>query len=762
MDTLFLVVIILMLGLAVFDLVVGVSNDAVNFLTSAVGAKAGSFKIIMLVASLGVFVGAASSGGMMEIAKRGVFNPAFFSFEHVVFIYVVVMLTDILLLDFFNSIKLPTSTTISIVFELLGASLATSYLIVYDRNEPLSEWFEYINTTKAFEMITAIFISVAVAFVVGWIVQFLLRALVTFDYKKYMRWGGAIFGAISIAVVVNFIIRVGLKHSPLKHSVMVEFIQTHATTVYLLAAVLAFAFFFLAAKRPGFDTFQIITMIGTFALAMAFASNDLVNFIGVPVAGYEAYGFWMESGQAANQYSMEVYSGPAGETTANPLFLIIAGGIMVFTLWTSKKARNVIKTTVDLSRQQDGTERFRGNDFVRGLIKIVQFAASGISSLFPRSIREAIDRRYSLKPEINSLNDPNPPAFDMVRASVNLVVAATLISMGTSLKLPLSTTYVSFMVVMGTSLADRAWNRDSIVYRVSGVFAVIAGWFMTAICALTISMIFATIVYQLGFWGIGLVLALVGVGLVIINKVTHSSAKPALSLEFPDEAFTRPPEEVKPYFQAKLKDICESFDQHLGNLKTAILHADQQAIRSIDKRIVLLEETNVAYRANIPNQLKLVSEVNVDTGKAFLDFYFLENDLLTQVRNAIEVAKMHFLNMHSPLDQQQVAFLDAYVEELQAYTRKVKAGDDASYESVKEALRGIQTSMDRGIERQVLGLGDERYTYKNSQMFLETLLRYFDASSILHRMYRIAHGNHYLPGLDPDPAAPTPGQPKQK
>ena len=281
METLFLSLVLLLLCIALFDLVVGVSNDAVNFLTSALGSRAATFQTIMIVASFGVFVGAASSGGMMEVAKRGVFNPSLFTFQDVMFIYVVVMLTDILLLDFFNSMKMPTSTTISIVFELLGASLAVSFLHVLTKDQSISDWMTYINTAKALQMIVAIFVSVAIAFVVGWLAQYVIRALLTFDYERYMRIGGAVFGGIATVVVVNFIVSVGLKNSPLSESDFVEFILTNAGVVYLGVFGLTFVLFFALAGRD-FNPFRAITLLGTFALAMAFASNDLVNFIGVP------------------------------------------------------------------------------------------------------------------------------------------------------------------------------------------------------------------------------------------------------------------------------------------------------------------------------------------------------------------------------------------------------------------------------------------------------------------------------------------------
>ncbi|MEE8245545.1 MAG: inorganic phosphate transporter, partial [Pseudomonadales bacterium] len=480
MEDIFLIFVFVLLAIAVFDLVVGVSNDAVNFLSSSVGSRAASFRTIMIVCSIGIMVGAASSGGLMEIAKRGIFNPSFFTFQDVMFIYIVVMLTDVFLLDFFNAMRMPTSTTISIVFELMGAALAISFLRVLDMNQPVAIWMDYLNTAKAMEMVVAIFLSVAIAFVAGWVVQFVVRGLLTFEYKKYGRIGGALFGGVAIVVVVNFIFTVGLKHSPLQDAVLVTLVSNNPALVYSAVFAGSTAMFFGLGGNKNYDAFKTVTLIGTFALAMAFASNDLVNFIGVPVAGYEAFGYWSASGVPADEYFMDVWAGPAGAGTANQMFLIIAGIIMAVTLWTSKKARNVMQTELDLSRQEEGTERFSGNEPARVFVRFTSFIVSLALKLVPLSLRQAIDRRFSTPSPVLIENPDDPPAYDLVRAAVTLTIAAALISLGTAMKLPLSTTYVTFMMAMGTSLADRAWSQDTAVYRVSGVLSVIGGWFVTA------------------------------------------------------------------------------------------------------------------------------------------------------------------------------------------------------------------------------------------------------------------------------------------
>jgi len=727
-----------MLGLAVFDLVVGVSNDAVNFLSSAVGSQAATFRTIMIVASAGILVGAVSSGGMMEVAKKGIFNPSFFTFQNVMFIYVVVMLTDIFLLDFFNSMKLPTSTTISIVFELLGASLAISFLKVYQSDLPVSEWLEYINTTKALEMIIAIFVSVAVAFAVGWLVQYILRAFVTFEYKKYMKVGGAVFGGISVAVVLNFIINVGLKNSPLRHSGAVQFAFEQIGWVYAGAFILAFLYFFVKASDKKFDTFRAVALIGTFALAMAFASNDLVNFIGVPISSLEAFSFWKASAADPDAYTMEVFSGEAAQTNAEHLFLMLAGVIMILTLWLSKKARNVIQTTVNLSSQAEGVERFNGNELSRNVVRFVGAAANGVSKLVPASLRSALERRYKLTPPVGLTKQEQPPAaFDLVRASVILIVAASLISLGTSLKLPLSTTYVSFMVVMGTSLADRAWNRDSAVYRVAGVFTVIGGWFVTAISALTLSAIFAIIVYNLEFAGIGLILVLVVSGIYLVNRHTDNELQLKATVEFPDAWFEKTYTEIQPDLKQKVKDISKAYIQGVEAMVHAILREDRKAIKDIEKRLSRQGQVNFYYRATLNQQLRSVKAEHLATAKALLEFYVQENELLKELSSALRVAKRHILNMHLPLDEPQAQYLSEFVNLLKQYDRVLHGKPEASVIDLEAYLQAINEHVEKCMMLQIHGLAKEKYSFKNSRLFVTTLIRQLNASNTIHRMYLI-------------------------
>jgi phosphate/sulfate permease len=467
--------------LATVDLVVGVSNDAVNFLNSAIGSKAIAIRNIMIIASIGVFFGAITSSGMMEVARKGIFNPGMFMFQDIMFIFMAVMITDILLLDVFNTLGMPTSTTVSIVFELLGAAVAISLIKISQNDaESISAIWNYINYEKASLIIFGILLSVVVAFSVGALVQFASRLIYSFNFEKRPSYINALFGGFAITAITYFIIIKGMKGTPYYKDVK-YLIEDNTLSIiagsFLLWTIISQVFI----KFFNLNVLKLIIGIGTFSLAMAFSGNDLVNFIGVPIAAWNSYEAWSISGVEANAFSMEIL---AKKVPSNVWLLLIAGGIMVVTLWTSSKARNVIKTGIDLSRQGEGHEKFQPNPLSRLVVRASMGINAGLTYVLPAKTIAFVDSKFQ-KPVIELPKDKTYelPAFDMVRASVNLIVAGILISIATSLKLPLSTTYVTFMVAMGTSLADRAWGRESAVYRVAGVINVVGGWFLTAITA---------------------------------------------------------------------------------------------------------------------------------------------------------------------------------------------------------------------------------------------------------------------------------------
>lgn len=472
METMYLVIVAFLLCLAIFDLFVGVSNDAVNFLNSAIGAKVAKFRTVLIVASAGVAIGAVMSSGMMDVARHGIMQPSNFSFYDVMTIFLAVMVTDVIILDIFNTLGMPTSTTVSLVFELLGGTFILAAIKI--AGDPSLSFGDLLNTDKALSVIVAIFVSVAIAFVFGIVVQWLSRIVFTFNYRKHSRWSIAIFGGIAFTALSYFIFLKGLGKSPLIAESTRMWIENNMTALIIytfIGSTIVMEIIHLLKV----NVFKFIVLMGTFALAMAFAGNDLVNFIGVPLAGLDSYQDFIANSNSvgATNYMMDSLNGSA---KTPPLFLLAAGVIMIIAMATSKKARNVIKTSVDLSRQDEGDEMFGSSRVARGVVRITQDSSSSITQMLPAGLRKWIDSRFN-KQEAE-LNDG--AAFDVVRAAINLVLASMLITIGTNYKLPLSTTYVTFMVAMGSSLADRAWSRESAVFRVTGVISVIGGWFITA------------------------------------------------------------------------------------------------------------------------------------------------------------------------------------------------------------------------------------------------------------------------------------------
>ena len=500
MESIYFLILIALIGLAFADLIVGVSNDAVNFLNSAIGSKVLSFKTIMIVASIGIFIGCVFSSGMMEVARKGIFNPGEFMFSEIMIIFMAVMITDILLLDFFNSIGMPTSTTVSIVFELLGASVAMALIKIGVDNGSFSDLAIYINTSKATQIILGILLSVFVAFTIGAIVQWISRLLLSYDFKTKATWIGAVFGGIALTAISYFILMKGIKgtsyagesFSLIGGVTIKDFLESNVISIIAYSSVLWSFISYVLIHFFNVDIYKVIIGVGTFALALAFAGNDLVNFIGVPIAAWQSYEAWIASGVAANEFSMQVLA----TKVATPNFLlVIAGVVMVLTLWFSKKAQRVVKTELDLSNQGEVSERFNANFLSRFIVRVASNLSNLFSRMLPTSVNSVIEKRFEI-PEIftKKISQNNRPSFDVIRASVNLMVAGILISFATSYKLPLSTTYVTFMVAMGTSLSDRAWGSESAVYRVAGVLNVIAGWFGTALIAFTAAGVIAYLI----------------------------------------------------------------------------------------------------------------------------------------------------------------------------------------------------------------------------------------------------------------------------
>lgn len=529
METLYLGIVIFLFMLAVFDLLVGVSNDAVNFMNSAVGAKVARYKTIIIVAAIGVFAGAILSNGMMDIARHGIFQPANFSFYEIMCILLAVMVTDVVLLDVFNTLGLPTSTTVSMVFELLGGTFILAILKIIGDETGLLSLGDMMNTEKALSVIMGIFLSVAIAFIAGTLVQYLSRIIFSFNYKKNLSWTIGIFGGISVTSLSYFVLIKGLKSAPFMSAESLEWISQN-TTILVIGCFLFFTLLMQILHWCKVNVFRIIVLLGTFALALAFAGNDLVNFIGVPLAGFSAYTDYIANSNGVSIHDFTMNSLMSSAKTP-AIFLLASGVIMVYALATSKKAKNVIKTSVDLARQEEGDEMFGSSALARTIVRRATAINEFLVNVIPVGMRRWIDSRFNKDEVILE----NGAAFDMVRASVNLVLSGLLIIIGTTMKLPLSTTYVTFIVAMGSSLADRAWGRESAVYRITGMLSVIGGWFITAFVAFTICALVTAIMFYTSFVGMFIFIC-VAVFLLVRSNIKYSKKE---KVEQQDDTFKR-------------------------------------------------------------------------------------------------------------------------------------------------------------------------------------------------------------------------------
>lgn len=648
METIYLCIVIFLFVLAVFDLMVGVSNDAVNFLNSAIGAKAASFKTVLFIAGIGIFIGASLSNGMMDIARHGIYQPEHFYFAEIMCILLAVMLTDVVLLDVFNSMGMPTSTTVSMVFELLGGTFALALIKVH--NNDMLGLGDLINTDKALSVIMAIFVSVAIAFFFGMLVQWLARIIFTFNYKKKMKYSIALFGGIATTAIIYFMLIKGLKDSSFMTSEAKQWVQDN--TAMLIGCF--FVFFTLLMQILHWlkvNIFKVVVLLGTFALALAFAGNDLVNFIGVPLAGYSSFIDYTTNGMAAgpNDFLMSSLLGPAKTPW---YFLIGAGAIMVYALCTSKKAHNVIKTSVDLSRQDEGEETFGSTPIARTLVRISMTLANGVSEIVPEGTKKWINTRFRKDEAIIA----DGAAFDLVRASVNLVLAGLLIAVGTSLKLPLSTTYVTFMVAMGTSLADRAWGRDSAVYRITGVLSVIGGWFITAGAAFTICFFVAMVIH---FGGSIAIIALIGLAaftlirsqLMYKKKKEKEKGNETLKQLMQATSSHEALELMRKHTREELSKVLEYAEQNFELTVTSFLHENLRGLRramgstKFEKQLIKqMKRTGTVAMCKLDNHTVLEKGLYYYQGNDFA------SELVYSISRLCEPCLEHIDNNFNPLD----------------------------------------------------------------------------------------------------------------
>ncbi len=657
MDIFFFALIILV-GLAVFDLIVGVSNDAVNFLNASIGSKVAPRHVIMIIASLGMLAGVTFSSGMMEVARKGIFHPEFFTMPELITIFLAVMLTDILLLDTFNTFGLPTSTTVSIVFELLGAAVAVSILKLYSAGDNFAALVNYINTAKAFAIVMGILLSVVLAFFFGVLVQFISRLIFTFDYTSRLKRYGGLWGGVALSIITYFILIKGAKGTSFLTPETIIWIKTHTWTILFMNFVFFAIIFQALTTFTRINILKPIVLIGSFALAMAFAANDLVNFIGVPLAGMSAYDVASGTSDPINATMGALQK----KVQTDTFLLLIAGTIMVVTLWISKKARTVSKTELSLGRQDEGMERFESSTLSRIIVRMILALYGSVSKFIPSPMKRSISRRLDPGAYVPvPTTDGQPPSFDLLRASVNLVVASAVVSFATSLKLPLSTTYVTFMVSMGSSLSDQAWGRESAVYRVTGVLTVIGGWFFTALVAFTVSFIFALFLY---FFKLPAMIGLLLLVIILVaksylwhfKKEAETKSIEALSLENITDADTA----VKTSFEQTglfLKEISDT----LGVCFECAFSEDRHRLKEIKGETNKIQKWASVIVANIFKTLFLLHKDNISSTQKYSHSIRSLQAITESHRDIILRIHEHFENYHK-----------GFTEEQQEELRKIK------------------------------------------------------------------------------------------
>ena len=745
MDNIFLLMLIAITLLAVADIVVGVSNDAINFLNSAIGSKAISMRTIMIVASLGVFIGAVYSSGLMEVARKGIFVPAMFTFDQIMFIFMAVMITDILLLDFFNTLGLPTSTTVSIVFNLLGAAVVMSLIkIGTTEGQTIADIGNYINVKKASQIIRGIFMSVFIAFSVGAVVQWISRLIFTFQFEKKVKSFGVIFGGIALTAITYFIFLKGLKGTPY-YKAMKGAVDGNENYILLTSFIFWLVFSYLFEKVTKKTVLLVVITIGTFGLALAFSGNDLVNFIGVPMAAFHSYEAWIASGVEASAFSMDVLG---KKVPAEPLLLFIAGGIMVVTLLFSKKARTVAETEISLSRQTETYEKFQPNALSRGVVKGASKLSNLLSVVLPIGLQSKIEKSFS-KPEVVLRKDQsvNAPAFDMIRASVNLMVAGILIAIATSMKLPLSTTYVTFMVAMGTSFADRAWGRESAVYRVAGVLNVIGGWFGTAIGAFLAS----GIVVLLINWNPSVmtpIFLLLTVTLLYRNFITHKNVTNKQEEDSLRVSESSSLQGVIHESASNIAKLVKRTNTIYTNVIVGLSKEDVVLLKKNKKQVIKLSKEVDELRDNIFYFIKNLEESSLGASNFYINILAHLQDMIQSLQYVSKLSYKHVNNNHKKLKLTQIRELNEIDERFETYfSNTQKAFNSRSFEQIGVILARkseILELVSAKIQIQVERTRTEESSPKNTTLYFSLLLETKDllkATMSLLEEYKSAHND---------------------
>lgn len=738
----FTILLVILFATAIVDLIVGVSNDAVNFLNSAIGSRVASFRTILLVASLGILLGSTFSSGMMEIARNGLFNPSYFSFREVMYIFLAVMLADIILLDIYNDLGLPTSTTVSLVFELLGAALIAGILSSLDRNISIGgiNFSEIINFSSAITIVTGIFLSIFLAFIFGSLIQHISRILFTFSLKKSLKKYGAIFAGLAITTIIYFLLIKGAKGSSFISDEQVTWVLKNAWTLNLISLVVWSILIQCAMWWWNVNPLRPVVLLGTFALAMAFAGNDLVNFIGVAVGGLIAFQSWSASGASPDTFNMGVLSQKFSTPT---WILLVAGFVMIVTLWTNAKAKKVTDTEVSLGRQDEGDEKFKANWLSRALVGLVIGIGRLIELMVPRRWSKTLARRFE-KSEAEPQKD-DQPSFDLIRASVNLLVSSVLIAFGTSMKLPLSTTFVTFMVAMGSSFADQAWGRESAVYRVAGVMKVIAGWLITAVVAFSASALLSFILYKTGAPGAIVLTALAAFLLIRSHRAFSLKEKE----EKENQVLTGNPETLG-------QVIDESKDITVKNLRMAdkAFSATAESLKKEKKNSVTkslekirqLRDQNDKVQNKIIKYVRKMPKGNLAASRLYLHMFDSLQDLYQSVYLISESSASHLENFHSSPSRDYLKELDEIERRLHEYIQQVVDSVMASdYRNEKDidarcdrTREYVDHCLDRGIKEIQKGDVGNRIGQLQIRLLLETK-DILDAIQGMYALYRNYH-----------------------
>lgn len=711
----YLIAVIILLILAVIGLIVGVSNDAVNFLNSAIGSKVAPRWVIISVASIGLLIGTMFSTGMMEVARKGIFHPELFTFSEITIIFVAVMLANILLLDVFNSLALPTSTTVSIVFNMLGAAVFVALIKIGQSDNSVADLNSYINSSKALAIISGILLSVIIAFITGAIIQYLTRLIFTFEFTQKLKRYGAIWGAVALTAITFFIVIKGAKNSTVLSPEIRDYIAQNTKTILLYSVifwtvVLQLVLFFTKA-----NILKFIVLIGTFALALAFAANDLVNFIGVPLAGLSAYSIAINSPDPLNLLMTKLNQ----PVETNSLLLLITGLIMVLTLWFSKKARAVTKTEINLSRQNDGDERFESSALARTIVRSNVKVAQNLRKMLPDFLVRSVEKRFQNGDIIAKEKDA--PSFDLIRASVNLMVASILISYATSYKLPLSTTYVTFMVAMGTSFSDKAWGRESAVYRVSGVITVITGWFLTALIAFFISGFVASIMFY-GKAPITLILILLSSYILYKNNLRHKEKEnieeeetAVVNTEWGTEL------EAANSLMKECAKVLEGSSEVILSSIEGLISEDRKIFYSADKQLKREKKRTNNFINHSFEAAKLLDEENLKLERRYGKIIAALQQIFTNTKNVYINSSTHVKNTHYVPSEDQSAELKELSNDLRKqidliskYLRNSEEKDISEIEKITESLQQKLIEYDKN---QIRRIKEKKSSTRNSKLY---------------------------------------------